>query len=173
MSATAIVYTSTTGNTAYVADLLSKLINDSEMIDLTASQDLEQLYGYKNYIFCVSTWGNGEMQDDWELLAERFKMLSLAGCNAAILGLGDQKNYPDVFADGVRRMAELLRSLGMNLLGLTATEGYEFKHSKAIEGKHFLGCIIDEDNQHNLTEARLKVWSKALNHSFRSGKRLP
>ena len=167
MPATAIVYTSTTGNTQYAADLLHKEIGplQADLIELPAV-DITTLEMYRNLVCCVSTWGKGEMQDDWEAIAPRFSRLGLRDRKAAILGMGDQKNYPDAFADGVGHLARLLRSMGVVLIGKTSTDGYIFTRSRALEGNNFLALIIDEDNQHEQTMPRIRDWARQLRREF-------
>jgi len=170
MSAIAIVYTTTTGNTRYAAELLQHEFGTAQanLLELTATEPT-LLEGYSHIICCVSTWGRSEMQDDWETLAPHFRVLDLKNRKVAILGMGDQKNYPSAFADGVGKMARMLRDMGVVLVGRTSTEGYAFSASKAVESGKFLGLIIDEDNQHELTLPRVKAWAKQLKKEFAAG----
>jgi len=167
MSTIAIVYTTTTGNTRFAAELLQHELgaNQAELLELTATEP-SRLEQYNNIICCVSTWGRSEMQDDWEALAPHFRLLNLKARKVAILGMGDQKNYPAAFADGVGKMAKLLRDMGLTLVGKTSTEGYTFSASKAVESGQFLGLIIDEDNQHDLTMPRVRAWARQLKKEF-------
>ena len=170
MSTIAIVYTTTTGNTRYAAELLYHEFGAShaELLELTSTEPT-LLEGYDHIICCVSSWGRSEMQDDWESLAPHFRVLNLQGRKLAILGMGDQKNYPGAFADGVGKMANMLREMGVVLVGRTNTDGYSFTASKAVEAGKFLGLIIDEDNQHELTLPRVKAWTRQLRKEFQAG----
>ena len=170
MSTIAIVYTTTTGNTRYAAELLYHEFGagQSDLLELTATEP-SMLEAYDYIVCCVSTWGRSEMQDDWEALAPHFKVLDLKARKVAILGMGDQKNYPNAFADGVGKLAKILREMGMVLVGRTSTEGYVFSSSKAVEAGKFLGLIIDEDNQHELTLPRVRAWTRQLKKEFTPG----
>ena len=49
------------------------------------------------------------------------------------------------------------------LIGLWSTEGYTFDESKGLyDEKHFLGLGLDEENQAELHEIRVKKWAKQL-----------
>lgn len=165
MKTLAIVYTTTTGNTAWVAGLLHQRLRQADLLDAT-TLDLSRLAGYDCLVFCVSTWGRSEMQDDWERLAAGLARLDLAGKPVAILGLGDQKHYPEAFADGMRRMASLLEQCGARLCGLTGTQGYSFVRSLAVESGRFLGLVLDEENQAGLSPERLEAWAAQLTREF-------
>jgi flavodoxin I len=41
-------------------------------------------------------------------------------------------------------------------------EGYEFTESKAFRDGKFVGLALDEDNQSDLTEERIKKWVSTL-----------
>lgn len=166
MSAIAIVYTTTTGNTLYAAELLQRELGGAaELVELNRDA-AGRLADCERAVCCVSSWGRSEMQDDWEAAAPELRRLFPRLRRAAILGMGDQKNYPDAFADGVGRLAGLLRGAGVELVGQTACEGYSFNLSKAVEGRRFLGLVIDEDNQHEQTLPRIRAWAKALQKEF-------
>jgi flavodoxin I len=48
------------------------------------------------------------------------------------------------------------------MFGLTSTDGYEHTSSKAeLDGK-FVGLMMDEDNQYDLSEGRAKAWVAQL-----------
>jgi flavodoxin I len=47
------------------------------------------------------------------------------------------------------------------MIGAWDTEGYNFKGSKAVVEGHFIGLALDQENQKDLTSARLDKW---LNH---------
>jgi flavodoxin I len=43
---------------------------------------------------------------------------------------------------------------------------YDFSESKAVVDGKFLGLAIDEDNQSELTESRVKSWVSQLKKEF-------
>jgi len=162
-----IVYTTTTGNTQYVAELLQQAFpaGTTELMQL-AQLDQLSIKLCKAMVCCVSTWGRGEMQDDWDLSASRITSLCLDGLPFAVLGLGDQRTYPERFADGAGILVDALLASGGVLYGKTATGGYSFVASKAMRDNRFVGLMIDEDNQHPLTADRIASWVRQLQKEF-------
>lgn len=171
MSQIIIFYASTTGNTHYVAELLFRSLGPKAILLPLADLDQSRIDEASLVIGCVSTWGRGEMQDDWDLAQERLRGLKLDGKLVAVCGLGDQKNYPERFADGARILADIFTDCGGKLVGQTPRTGYTFDQSRALEGKHFVGLIIDEENQHGQTEDRIQSWAKALLGQVNRGSR--
>ena len=44
------------------------------------------------------------------------------------------------------------------VIGFTSTEGYDHDDSKAEINGEFIALVIDEDNQDELTDERIKNW---------------
>ena len=115
----------------------------------------------------LSTWYNGELQSDWDDFFEDFKTIDFSGKKVAIFGLGDQYGYSDTFIDGVGIIGEVVVENGGKLIGQWSTDGYDFDESIAVfEKVSFCGLAIDEDNQPDLSEKRIKMWSTQISHEF-------
>ena len=125
---------------------------------------------FKNYdclILGLSTWYNGELQSDWDDFFEDFKTIDFSDKKVAIFGLGDQYGYSDTFIDGVGIIGEVVLENGGKLIGQWSTDGYNFDESIAVfEKGFFCGLAIDEDNQPDLSEKRIKMWSLQISHEF-------
>lgn len=159
----AIVYGSSTLNTEYVATKILRELREgvARMINVKdlAPADLND---YSGLIFVTSTWGRGDLQDDWEAFLPRLSGIDFSGKRVALVGLGDQKNYPEQFCDSIGILYDKLGELDVPVLGMTSTEGYEFKRSGAVRNKKFVGLVIDEDNQADLTDERVRGWIRTL-----------
>ena len=46
--------------------------------------------------------------------------------------------------------------------GTNDIHGYAFDHSEAVRDDKFLGLPLDEDNEFDYTEGRVKGWTKQL-----------
>jgi flavodoxin I len=44
--------------------------------------------------------------------------------------------------------------------------GYDFNKSKALRDDKFIGLALDEDNQSDLTDSRIKQWVTQLKKEF-------
>ncbi len=165
-----IVYGSSTMNTEFVSKRLQREFGENEAKLLNVSEaDTGDLENAENLILATSSWGSGSLQDDWELFYPKLDEVDLSGKRVALLGLGDQENYPDSFCDALKHLADKVRERGGTLVGETSTEGYAFSRSRAQEEEgRFLGLIIDEDNQADKTDERLHTWAIRLRKLFRN-----
>ena len=154
--ATAIFYTTSTGNTTEVANKIAEELGGLEVFDL--SSNLDKVEQYDKVIIGASTWGDGDLNDDLDEVWDEFCELEFSGKNVALFSLGDQEGYGDTFVDALGTIYEQVNSKGANIVGFTETSDYEYDESKAeIDGK-FVGLVIDEDNQDDLTDDRIKAW---------------
>mgnify|MGYP006272956261 CR=1 FL=1 len=163
-----IVYGSSTLNTEFVCKRLQQEFGEAEAKLVNVGEaDLSEIAGADKLILATSSWGSGSLQDDWELFFPRLEEVDFSGKQVALLGLGDQENYPDSFADALRHLADKVRELGGEVVGETSTEGYNFSRSRAQEDEGtFVGLIIDEDNQADKTDERLHLWAMRLKKLF-------
>lgn len=102
MSIVGIFYGSTTGDTEEVVMSLAAEFKDYEVdIHNVASASEADIEKYENLIFASSTWGLGELQDDWADFIDALETADLKGKNVAFIGTGDQEMYPDTFVDAI------------------------------------------------------------------------
>ena len=162
-----IIYGSDTGNTEIIADDLVKLLDKPEIltVDELEESDWED---NKLYILGIPTWYDGELQSDWEDYLDNFQEVDFTGKTVAVFGLGDQVGYAEWFCDGVGILADIIEKNGGKIIGNWSTDGYEFESSKAVMNTNntFYGLCLDEDNQPELTQERLKKWVKQLKQEY-------
>lgn len=157
----AIFYASSTGNTEFVAEKINEKLDDFELIDI-ASDGVEKMNECDSIIIGVSTWGEGDLQDDWEDCLSDVQEVDFTNKKVALFGLGDQDGYPDEFVDALGIMYEELSSKDVEIVGNTSIKGYEYDDSKAEVNGKFVGLVIDEDNQSELTEERISTWCSEI-----------
>ena len=161
-----LIYGSDTGNTELVTEDLVKLLDN---IEVTTVEDLTpEDWDHDKFILGIPTWYDGELQSDWEDYFEEFKTIDFKGKIIALLGLGDQIGYEEWFCDGIGILAEVIIKNGGQIIGFTEKDdSYEFEDSKALVNDDTLyGLAIDEDNQPELTQERLKKWVEQLKKEF-------
>ena len=158
-----IFYGSTTGNTQAAAELIEKALGD-ETAELKSICDVayQDLTGFDLLILGSSTWGYGDLQDEWETALPDFDKVDLTGKRVALFGLGDQEGYPDTFVDAMGIIGEKVRERGGELIGGVESDGYTFDSSKAVENGKFIGLPLDDDNQGEMTSERLVSWVDQL-----------
>lgn len=162
-----IFYGSTTGNTQSAAEQIhEKLGSDvSDLINVDSASG-DQLDAYKNLILGTSTWGIGDLQDDFQDFLEVLGAHDLKGKKVALFGLGDSSSYGDSFVDGMGEIYETVNAQGAEVIGSVDASTYEFDDSRAnVDGK-FVGLPLDEDNESHLTEERIENWVKELKSNF-------
>lgn len=164
MAGIGIFYGSSTGNTKDVSVKLKSALG-GDLHNIT-DVDADTISGYPYLVFATSTWGAGDLQDDWEDFFPSLDDVDFAGRKVAIMGLGDQENYGDTFVDGMRILAEKVEERGGTVVGYTSTEGYSYDNSEAEKDGRFLGLVIDEDSQSDKTDERIKAWVAVLRKEF-------
>jgi len=167
MKKTGLFYGMNTKKTALIGKKIQEAFGkeqpDLVPIEEAWKQDFEK---YDNLIVGASTWFDGELPTYWDELVPELTSLKLHGKKVAIFGLGDQKNYPENFVDGIGILAEVFERAGADIIGLTSTEGYAFDKSRALRNGQFLGLVIDEENQAELTDKRIQEWVKEISLRF-------
>ncbi|MFW5826510.1 MAG: flavodoxin [Alkalispirochaeta sp.] len=157
----AIIYGSSTLNTEYVSQRLAAAFGPdrAELFNVsTISPDV--IKDRNSLVFVSSTWGVGDLQDDWEKFFPQVEMLDFSGKTVALVGVGDQENYPETFCDSIALLYDTVIQQGGTVVGWTDTEGYSFTASRAVRDGRFIGLIIDEDNQADRTNDRIREWVK-------------
>ncbi len=161
----AIFYASSTGNTEEVANKIGSKLDGFELIDI-ANDGVDKMNECDSIIIGVSTWGEGDLQDDWEDCLADVQEVDFTDKKVALFGLGDQDGYPDEFVDALGIMYEEVTTKGATIVGKTSTDGYEYDESKAEIDGEFVGLVIDEDNQSELTDDRLESWCNEIGESL-------
>lgn len=151
---TGIFYGSTTGTTEGIAEKVGALLG----ADVMPVADIDKVEEYEFVIFATSTWGMGDLQDDWMDGIDALKAKNLTGKKVALIGVGDQAAFGDTFVDGIGTIYEEIKDMGINLVGKTSTDGYDYSDSKAVVDDEFVGLVIDENNQSDLTDERINSW---------------
>ncbi len=159
----AVFYGSTLGDTERVA----KMVAEKMGADLfTAGAGLGEMASYDLILLGSSTWGWGELQDDWNTAIDELKEANLSGKKVGVFGTGDQMGYSDTYCDALGIIAEAAAEAGAEVIGRTSREGYDFTDSRALEGDQLIGLAIDVNNQDSLTEERVEAWVEILKREF-------
>jgi flavodoxin I len=162
MSKIGIFYGSSGGNTKEIATrIASKLGVVMADIQDVASAKANDLAPYDVLLFGSSTWGFGDLQDDWEGFIRVLSSVDLSGKKVALFGCGDSSSYPDTFCDALGTIYQAVKDRA-TIVGFTDTDGYTFDASASVVDNRFVGLAIDEENESNLSEARINHWIENL-----------
>lgn len=159
MAKIGLFYATDTGNTRKIAKKIKKQFAEDEiaLFDI-AKVTPEALAEHEALIIGTPTLGDGELPDPLAELLGQLDASHLNGKTVALFGLGDQVGYPTEFVDALGITYKKLKKLGANLIGSWPAEGYEFEKSKALRDGEFVGLVLDQDNQADLTAERLEEW---------------
>lgn len=158
-----IFYGSSSGTTADIAKrIATKLgIDQADVYDIS-NTSIDKVAPYEVLLLGSSTWGIGDLQDDWEDFLPKLKQASLDGKAVAIFGLGDYESYSSSFCDAIGTIYLALKDTGCGLYGAISTDGYKYDESTAeIDGK-LVGLPLDEMNEYSLTDSRIDQWIDQL-----------
>ena len=162
-----IFFGSSTGNAELIADRIQAQfgedIADVHNIDAAEKKELEQ---YDYLIFGTSTWGLGDLQDDWEDFADELMEADLSQKKVALFGLGDQEVYADSFVDGMGHLYNLIAK-STTVVGAWPAKEYRYVESKAVRKGSFVGLAIDYDNDKGKAEQQIQDWVKILKNEFK------
>lgn len=165
MGKTVVVYGSSTGMCEEIAGKIASKLSVSaiNVTDLNA----DVLAGNDNLLIGTSTWGAGELQDDWYDGVDLLKGTDLAGKVVAVFGCGDSAGYSDTFCGGMRELYDAAKAGGATLVGEVSTEGYTFDGSDAIVDGKFVGLALDDVNEDDMTDSRIDAWLGQIRGSLK------
>ncbi len=161
MSKTIVVYGSSTG----VCEAIAQSIGDKLGADVINVTDLtkDDVESADNLVLGTSTWGAGEMQDDWYDGVKVLKEAGLAGKKVAVFGCGDNASYSDTFCGGMKELYDAAEEAGATMVGNEVpAEGYTFDGSDSFVDDHFVGLPLDDVNEDDMTDARIEAWLPTL-----------
>lgn len=159
MSKVKVIFGSTTGNTERTAALIASIMGGEAVNVATASRDD---FDAELLIVGTSTWGCGDLQDDWLSSAGIIDTLDLTGKKVALFGLGDAMGFGDTFINGVGTLYRQLVSRGAEIIGKCDVSGYEYSDSSAVVDGEFVGLPLDDDNEPEKSESRIAAWCGKL-----------
>ncbi|MEL6108737.1 MAG: flavodoxin [Planctomycetota bacterium] len=159
-----VFFGSDAGNTQRIAEMICELLRPLEVTAKDIDDcEVSELVEPDVVLLGVSTWNFGEIQCSWEDKLEELADQDLTGKCFGLFGLGDCVNYADTFVDGLGILWESLGKERPKLIGMWSTEGYDFIASRGlVDDETFLGLVIDEDTEPELTDDRVQGWVKQI-----------
>ncbi|WP_409422503.1 flavodoxin [Pseudaeromonas sp. ZJS20] len=172
MAKVGIFFGSDTGKTRKVA----KMIHEAFGSDAVAAPvninkaSIQDLLEYDALVLGTPTLGDGQLPgldcecqaESWAEFVPELEGADLSGKTVALFGLGDQQGYPDAFVDALGELFDIVSDAGASVVGSWSSNGYEFNSSNALEGDDFVGLVLDQDNQPELTAERVATWVAAI-----------
>ena len=162
MSKIGIFFGSTTGTTEGLSSQIASALGvDSADIKNVGTAKVEDVDAYDVLLLGSSTWGAGDLQDDWYSFLDKLEAHNLAGKKIAIFGCGDSASFSDTFCNAVGTIYERLNSKA-TVIGKISTDGYAYDSTTAeVDGK-LVGLLLDEMNEGEKSSARIEAWVAQL-----------
>ena len=164
MKKTGIFYGSSTGTCEDLANQIADKMGVASSDVYSANKmSADLVKEYDLLILGTSTWGDGELQDDWYDGIKVLKSADLSFKSIALFGCGDSESYCDTFCDGMGILYEDLKDSGCSFIGnKVGTDGYSFSSSIAVVNGAFVGLALDEVNESDKTAERIDNWTAEL-----------
>ena len=156
MKTTIVIYGSSTGTCEDIAEKIASKLGCEAMNVQDLSADV--VANNQNLILGTSTWGAGELQDDWYDGLKLLQSADLSGKTIALFGCGDCSTYSDTFVGGMGELYNGIRQSGAHFVGSVPTDDYTFDDSEAVVDGQFIGLPLDDINEDDKTDARIDSW---------------
>lgn len=168
MSKTAVFFGPTGGSVHKVATMVAQAMGN-QPVDLISVDHAtpDALMACDHLILGVSTigranWDSSHTDSGWDAFLAQLKGIDLKGKRVAIFGLGDQMTYPYNFVDAIGWLHDRFQEMGATIDGYCSDNGYRYSESAAFRNHRFVGLPLDEDNEPDLTPARVSAWTNEL-----------
>ena len=172
MSKIGIFFGTETGSTRLVAKKIYKFLGEEladkpKNINRTSPEELMQ---YDALIVGTPSYGVGDLpgravdclEANWAEFIPYLDDCNLSGKKVALFGLGHQERYASRFASSLIKLYQVFYGYGADIVGRWSTNGYTFDHSDSIIDGEFVGLVLDQRGQADLTDERIKAWLEQI-----------
>ena len=114
-----LIYGSTTGNTEALSESVKEGLESSGAevtVKEVSTSKPEEMNDYDGIVLGCSTWGAGELQDDFIEFEEGMKKVNLKNKKAAVFGPGDSEMYEDTFCEALDILEKRLKDCGAEII---------------------------------------------------------
>lgn len=154
-----IFYGSTMGTTETLAEQIATSLDvaASDIYNVSDSS-VDKVLEYDALLLGSSTWGLGELQDDWYDFLDQLKTQDLTGKKVGFFGCGDIESYEDTFCDAMALIYDAIATSGCEFIGAYEPTEYTTTDLAINKDGKFIGLAIDDSNESDMTEARIERW---------------
>ena len=160
---TGIFFGSTTGTTESVAARIAERLGVAQAdVHNVAAASVEDVKKYDLLLLGSSTWGSGELQDDWPGFLDKLGKEDLSGRRVALFGCGDAGIYSDTFCDAMAEIRDGLASTGCTFVGGFDAEEYPGCGSRLCQDGEAIGWAVDDSASDAENQMRMELWIHRL-----------
>ena len=160
-----LFYGTTGGRTTGVVDEFEFNLRDKVEI-FNVEDGIGKISEFDNLILVTPSYGFGELEAHWEGVIEEFKKIDFTGKVVGLVGLGSQTTFGESFVGALEILYNIVIKNGGKIIGLTSTEGYNFEECEAMVDGKFMGLVLDEENQDDMTPDRIYEWLEIVEKEF-------
>lgn len=153
-----VFYGSTKGATKSVAEYVAKSLN-ANAIDIANVENASEFDKFDTIILATSSYGFGELQDDWREKISLLDDVDFSGKKVALIGVGGLARHADSFCSSLVEFLPKIKAA--KRVGSSELDGYEIENSSAFINDKFIGFCIDFKGDENWQE-RAKKWCDNL-----------
>ena len=150
----------------FITKIVPSTKNKIEKSNFLLGLKIEKIKEFENLILVTPSYGFGELEAHWEAVIEDFKKIDLSGKTLALVGLGSQTTFGESFVGALEVLYKIIIKNGGKIIGLTSTDGYHFEECEAIVENKFMGLVLDEENQDDMTPDRIYEWLEVIKTEF-------
>ncbi len=133
-----VIFGSTTGMTEAVAGKIAEALG-AAAVNINAAD--ASAFDAEMLVLGSSTWGVGDLQDDWAAQLDSVKA-NFAGKKVATFGLGDSVGFADSFCVAAETIAAAAKEAGATIVGEPLK--------------------LDDTNEADQTDAKIAAWVETL-----------
>ena len=161
-----IFYGSTTGCTEQAANTIAQILGvDGTHIYNVGETSANEVENFDTILLGSSTWGCGDLQDDWYDFLDVLSAIDLTGKKVGIFGCGDSESYSDTFCGAIAQIYDGLQNTGCTFIGVYEPTDYNVTDSDVCRNGEFVGLAIDESDASNKNQARIENWCELIKNA--------
>lgn len=114
-----IIYGSTTGKTETASKCVAGVLASGGLdVDVADASDAktDRVAAYELVVLGASTWGQGDIQDDFISFYDAMAPEQFNGKKVAVFGCGDSSMFPDSFCQAVDLISEKAKECGAKIV---------------------------------------------------------
>lgn len=160
-----LFYGTTGGRTTGVVDEIEfNLRDDVEVFNV--ENGISEINNFENLILVSPSYGFGELEAHWEAVSEDLKKVDFTNKTVGLVGLGSQTTFGESFVGALEVLYKIVTTNGGKIIGLTSTDGYNFEDCESIIDDKFMGLVLDEHNQDDMTPDRIFDWLEDIKPQY-------
>ncbi len=160
-----LFYGTTGGRTTGVVDEFEFNLRENVKI-FNVENGISEISNFSNLILITPTYGFGELEAHWESVINELKSVDLSKKVVGLVGLGNQTTFGESFVGSLKILYDIVIKNGGKVIGTTSTLGYHFEDCEALINNKFMGLVLDEENQDDMTPDRIFEWLEDIKPQF-------